>query len=184
MKKIIYIIIIFILFSCESTEAPLEVEYGKTLEGEPFIMGKINRQNLLNYEHSNWFYEEYERFKIPIGWIEKNKTLLNTMSLKLFLGTWCEDSEREVPGILKLIDYSGFDMTKIEMYAVSGEKHTSENYENGLNITNVPTLIFYKNGEEINRFVEFPNISLSEDLESIIQGQPYLNPYHEIQMNE
>ena len=54
----------------------------------------------------------------------------------------------------------------------------------GLNITNVPTLIFYKNGEEMNRFVEFPNISLAEDLETIIQGKPYINPYHEIQVNE
>jgi len=86
--------------------------------------------------------------------------------------------------MLKLIDYSGFDLSKIEMYAVSGEKHTSENYEKDLNITNVPTLIFYINGKEINRFVEFPNISLAKDLETIIQGQPYINPYHEIRLNE
>lgn len=183
MRRIIYILL-FMNFSCETTKAPLKVEYGETLEGDPFIMGKINRQNLLTYEHSKWFQEEYNRYKIPIGWIKKNKNLLNTMNLKLFLGTWCEDSEREVPGMLKLIDFAGFDLSKIEMYAVSGEKNTSEDYEKGLNITNVPTLIFYKNGEEMNRFVEFPNISLAEDLETIIQGKPYINPYHEIQVNE
>ena len=64
------------------------------------------------------------------------------------------------------------------------EKNTNENYEKGLNIINVPTLIFYKNGKEINRFVEFPNISLAKDLEQIIQGKPYKNPYYEIQSNE
>tara|TARA_B100001758_G_scaffold247820_1_gene267516 strand:+ start:4787 stop:5269 length:483 start_codon:yes stop_codon:yes gene_type:complete len=160
------------------------VTHGQTIEGKPFIMGKINRQNLLTYEHSNWFKTEYLNYKIPNGWIEKNENLLNQMELKLFLGTWCEDSEREVPGMLKLLDYSGFDFSNIEMYAVSEEKNTNENYEKGLNIINVPTLIFYKNGKEINRFVEFPNISLAKDLEQIIQGKPYKNPYYEIQSNE
>ena len=70
------------------------------------------------------------------------------------------------------------------MYAVSGEKHTPDNYEKGLNITNVPTLIFYKNGKEINRFVEFPNISLAKDLETIIHGESYKNPYYEILIDE
>jgi len=182
--KIIISIITFVLLGCNSNLSPLPVVHGETIEGEPFIMGKINRQNLLTYEHSKWFSEEYNRYKIPNGWIEKNKASLNEMSLKLFLGTWCEDSEREVPGMLKLIDFSNFDNSKIEIYAVSGEKNTLENYEKGLNITNVPTLIFYKNGKEINRFVEFPNISLAKDLEAIIQGEIYKNPYHEIQLNE
>ena len=183
MKKVIYIII-FILLGCNSSLSPLPIIYGETIEGEPFIMGKINRQNLLIYQHSEWFQEEYNKYKVPIGWVEKNKVLLKKMNLKLFLGTWCEDSEREVPGMLKLIDYSGFDLSKIEMYAVSGEKHTPDNYEKGLNITNVPTLIFYKNGKEINRFVEFPNISLAKDLETIIQGESYKNPYYEILIDE
>ena len=181
---LVLLCIISILSSCESKLTPLKVTHGQTIEGKPFIMGKINRQNLLTYEHSNWFETEYLNYKIPNGWIEKNENLLNQMELKLFLGTWCEDSEREVPGMLKLLDYSGFDFSNIEMYAVSEEKNTNENYENGLNIINVPTLIFYKNGKEINRFVEFPNISLAKDLEQIIQGKPYKNPYYEIQSNE
>ena len=91
MKKVIYII--FILLGCNSSLSPLPIIYGETIEGEPFIMGKINRQNLLIYEHSEWFQEEYNRYKVPIGWVEKNKVLLKKMNLKLFLGTWCEDSE-------------------------------------------------------------------------------------------
>ena len=106
------------------------------------------------------------------------------MSLKLFLGTWCEDSEREVPGMIKLLESSGFDFSKIDIYAVTEEKNTPENYEKDLNIINVPTLIFFKNNKEINRFVEFPNISLAKDLENIIQGKEYKNPYSETNVNE
>ncbi len=185
-RVIFSLIVVFgnIILSCNPDLTPLPVIHGETIEGEPFIMGKINRHNLITYEHSKWFETEYNRYKIPDGWIENNQKQLKEINLKLFLGTWCEDSEREVSGILKLLDFSNFDLSKIEMYAVSDEKHTPENYEKGLKITNVPTLIFYKNGKEINRFVEFPNISLARDLETIIQEKPYKNPYFDIQINE
>ena len=185
-RVIFSLIVVFgnIILSCNPDLTPLPVIHGETIEGEPFIMGKINRHNLITYEHSKWFETEYSRYKIPDGWIENNQKQLKEINLKLFLGTWCEDSEREVSGLLKLLDVSNFDLSKIEMYAVSDEKHTPENYEKGLKITNVPTLIFYKNGKEINRFVEFPNISLARDLETIIQEKPYKNPYFDIQINE
>ena len=41
-----------------------------------------------------------------------------------------------------------------------------------------------KNKKEVNRFVEFPNISLAKDLEDIIQGKEYKNPYSETNVNE
>ena len=86
--------------------------------------------------------------------------------------------------MIKLLESSDFDFSKIEIYAVTEEKYTYENFEKNLNLTNVPTLIFYKNGKEINRFVEFPNISLAKDLENIIQGKKYQNPYSEIKVDE
>ena len=181
MKKIL---IILLLIGCDTTPKPFPVSHGKTLDGIPFITGRINRQNLINYEHSKWFKDEYEKYRVPSGWVERNKGSLNEMSLKLFLGTWCEDSEREVPGIIKLLESSEFNFKNIDIYAVSEEKITPENYEKGLNIVNVPTLIFYKNGKEINRFVEFSNISLAKDLEDIIQGKEYYNPYFGIKINE
>ena len=38
------------------------------------------------------------------------------------MGTWCEDSEREVPAIFKLLDAVNFDQNKIDIYAMSEEK--------------------------------------------------------------
>ncbi|MBN08808.1 MAG: thiol reductase thioredoxin [Flavobacteriaceae bacterium] len=172
------------MIGCNTKLDPFPVKHHQTIDGRPYIVGKINRENLLQYEHSSWFLSEYEKFKVPKDWVKKNSSLLNKMTLKLFLGTWCEDSEREVPGMLKLIDYSGFNYDKLQMFAVSEDKHTPENYEKGLNITNVPTLIFYLNGKEINRFVEFPIVSLTKDLEDIIQGKSYQNPYFQIDINE
>ena len=94
------------------------------------------------------------------------------------MGTWCEDSEREVPAIFKLLDAVNFDQNKIDIYAMSEEKTTPENFENGLNIIKVPTLIFYKNGKELNRFVEFSIVSLEDDIKKIVSGEKYQHAYY------
>ena len=94
------------------------------------------------------------------------------------MGTWCEDSERGVPAIFKLLDAVNFDQNKIDIYAMSEEKTTSENFEKGLNIIKVPTLIFYKDGKELNRFVEFSIVSLKEDIRKIVSGEEYLDAYY------
>ena len=52
-----------------------------------------------------------------------------------------------------------------------------EEFEKGLNITNVPTFIFYKNGKEVNRIVESPRVSLEQDMIDIINGNNYKHIY-------
>ena len=70
------------------------------------------------------------------------------------------------------------DRNKIDVYAMTEEKTTSENFEKGLNIIKVPTLIFYKDGKELNRFVEFSIVSLKEDIRKIVSGEEYLDAYY------
>ena len=60
------------------------------------------------------------------------------------MGTWCDDSQREIPHFFKLLQTLEFDQQHVEMYAMSEEKTTPENFEKGLEIYNVPTIIFFK----------------------------------------
>ena len=52
-------------------------------------------------------------------------------------------------------------------------------YEEKMNLNRVPTIIFYKNGKEVNRFVEFAQESLEEDIAKIVSGKDYKNSYAE-----
>ena len=38
------------------------------------------------------------------------------------MGTWCEDSQREIPHFFKLLQALEFDQKHVEMYAMSEEK--------------------------------------------------------------
>ena len=69
---------------------------------------------------------------------------------------------------------SGNDVTDSKLLEDSS---TPENFEKGWEIFNIPTIIFLKNGIEINRFVEFPVISLESDILKIIKGEHYTHSY-------
>ena len=93
------------------------------------------------------------------------------------MGTWCEDSQRETPNFIKILKQVDFDFNNLELITVNREKITPQGLENGLNITNVPTFIFYKDGKEINRIVEFPIESLEEDMINILTNKDYKHAY-------
>jgi thiol:disulfide interchange protein len=57
-------------------------------------------------------------------------------------------------------------------------KNTDDNYEKGLNIHHVPTIIVYdKNGKEIDRFVEKSRQSFLKDMLKIFQKKDYKDSY-------
>ena len=106
MKKRFYFISLFFLLSCGNNvnQKPLNIKHGKTIDGKVILLGKINRFNLEQSEHIEWFKKEYDYYKLSVQWVESVKNLFGGISLKLFMGTWCEDSEREVPAMFKILD--------------------------------------------------------------------------------
>jgi len=56
-------------------------------------------------------------------------------------------------------------------------KQSPQHEEAGLNIHRVPTIIFNKNGKEINRIVEHPITTLEEDIQNIITVNNYKPNY-------
>ena len=178
MKKFFFIYLIILLAGCGSKQQkPMPTSPVKASSGEMILLGKINKANLQTSNHTPWFNQDYLSVSIDPQWIENLKPYLRGLRIKVFMGTWCEDSQREIPHFFKLLLALEFDQKHVEMYAMSEEKTTPENYEKGWEIYNVPTFIFLKNGNEINRFVEFPVNSLESDITKIIKGESYTHSY-------
>ncbi|AVR45555.1 thiol reductase thioredoxin [Christiangramia fulva] len=142
------------------------------------LLGKFQKEDLMQEPYSSWFtpaYQAYEPDKKAMKTIKKN---IDDYKIKLFMGTWCHDSKRETPRLLKILDEAGFNYDNIEMYAVDYRKNTPSKAEEGLNIKRVPTIIFYKNGKEVNRFVEYAQgKNIEEDIAQIVSGENYKNSY-------
>jgi thiol-disulfide isomerase/thioredoxin len=107
-------------------------------------------------------------FKFPKPVLNDSISLPDdSFEVLIVMGTWCEDSQREVPVFLNLIEVSGW-KCPLRILAVDKSKMSDVSGYNNLNIKYVPTFIFYYKGEEIGRIVESPQKSMKEDIQTII----------------
>jgi thiol-disulfide isomerase/thioredoxin len=150
-----------------------------TYEDSVMLLGKANRKGFQMDAFKDWFNTGYEDYKVDTETAEKLKPLLKDVDITVFMGTWCEDSQRETPHFYKILDAANFDESKLTLITVSEEKTTPQGYEEGKNITNVPTIIFYKNDKELGRIVEYPIESLEKDMFAILSGKDYKHAYAE-----
>ena len=183
MKPLVLILLTFLLVHCANTNTPhytskpMKVETLIGEEGETVILGAMNRANLNTEEFMAWFQLEYDRLIIRKSWVEEHASLVKNLNFKLFLGTWCGDTQRELGGMFKILDALGVNENQIEMYALSEFKDSPLGYEKEYDILNIPTLIFFDKEKELNRIVEFPVESLLEDFSKILKRKPYKDAY-------
>jgi thiol-disulfide isomerase/thioredoxin len=184
MKQLILLFITALLVTqCKSSQTPkysskpMEVKNLIGEEGETVVLGYMNRANLNTEEFMSWFKLEYDRLQIPEQWAEEHAPLVKNLEFKLFLGTWCGDTQRELGGMFKLLDALGVSEDQLEMYAISEAKDSPLGYEKEYEILNIPTLIFFEDGKENNRIVEFPVESMIEDFSKILKKEPYEDAY-------
>ncbi len=153
----------------------------KTEKGLQFLVGPITLEKLQSEPYKDWFKSSYENYTVDESLIKMMKKSLEKYKIKLFLGTWCGDSKREIPRILKILKESKFPMKNLEIIALDRRrgfyKKSPSGEEKGLNIIKVPTLIFFKNNKEVNRIVESPIASLEEDMLAILSGKTYIPNY-------
>jgi len=179
-RTVITLSLLFCLSLCYSqTYNQLEVDD----KGKEKLLGKINRDGLTSNSFKKWFGKSYDNYIPNNKVINTLETSLNDYTIKLFLGTWCGDSKREVPRFYKVLDAVNFPETQLEVIAVDrtpeAYKKSPTGEEKGLNILRVPTFIFYKDGKEINRIVESPHITLEDDIKGILNGN-YKSKYEKI----
>ena len=142
------------------------------------LIGKITINILQKSIHSEWFNKEFESYNVDIETLsgfKNNPEKVNYLTVKIFMGTWCEDSQREVPRFLNILNY--LNVEDYEIIGLDKNKKSPHKFEKGMNIHHVPTFIIYQNEKEINRIIESPIKSLEKDLVDILQVKKYVPNY-------
>lgn len=93
-------------------------------------------------------------------------------SVKIFamFGTWCHDSKRHLPELMKTLEVADNPLIDIEYLAVTKQKNDPEGIAKKLGLKLTPTFIIYYRDKEIGRIVEEPALKLEEDLVQILQS--------------
>lgn len=161
--------------SMNSTYAQSAMNTYTADNGQLVIIGKFPRTSLLQQPFQVWYQYQYQQYKPDSSTLHALKEQQYQYTMQIFLGTWCGDSRREVPRMLKVLDSCGWDSIRLELIFVDGRpehyKQSPQHEEAGKNILRVPTFIIRKDGKEIGRIIETPTISLEADLWKIIREE-------------
>jgi hypothetical protein len=87
------------------------------------------------------------------------------------MGTWCTDSAREVPKLLKISDMlrvSHSTELPMSFFALDRSKSNPADLVRGKNIEKVSTFIYYRGDQELGRIVERPTSLFEDDLLAIV----------------
>ncbi len=192
MKYIYILVLATAFFSCKYNSEKEEVlEINSELKSEinrvvpdsiddgMMLLGNINRDGFKNELFSEWYNENHNEHILDTTTIEALGPKLKKVTIKVFMGTWCSDSQREVPALYKILDAAKFEYSNLSIVAVSHDKDTPDHLEKGMDIQYVPTIIIYKEDKEIGRFVEFAQENLEKDMLAIINEIGYKNSYEE-----
>lgn len=173
MKKIALLFLFSLFLNC----SPI----GKiiTQDNEQMLLGKATKDDLAKAPFDTWFNSGFSEYKPNDEIVNKLKDKVTNITVTIFMGTWCEDSQNQVPDFYKILEACQFKERGITLITMDRNKSTPELFEKGLNITNVPTFIFYEKGIEINRIVESPRVSLEQDMLDILSGKEYKHTYAE-----
>jgi len=123
------------------------------------LLGDIQIQNL--FTEYPLFKSRYDNYEVTD---QINLSDLEDISVVIMFGTWCHDSKREVPKMLRILDSAGVRPEQISLIGVDTKKAEPKGREKLYNLRNTPTLILLKNGKEVGRIIERPNVSLEADL--------------------
>jgi len=149
--------------------------------GMPMLLGIHTKEDLQQPPYQEWFNKNYSDYTVDAAAAGQLKSLLENKHFEIFMGTWCGDSKREVPRMLKLLEYAGVKSSQIKMIMVdnhdSSYKQSPAHEEKNKNIHRVPDLLVYDGENEINRIIESPVVSLEKDLLSIAGKNDYRPHY-------
>ena len=124
--------------------------------------GDISKQALF-LQHPN-FQENFDRYQV----LDAAPKIPDDVSVLIFLGTWCHDSQREVPRMLKILETVGFPQADIKMVTLDFSKNDRLGLAAANEVKFTPTFIFFRQQNEIGRIVEKPATTLENAVSQLL----------------
>jgi thiol-disulfide isomerase/thioredoxin len=160
MKKLLLTVFALTFFSLFSVLVNAD-------SNDDFALGLISETQLLN--DFSGFSKGYQAFSIT----EEERELIaqwpKTLIIDVYFGTWCHDSEREVPKLLKILKANKGITPKL--IALDYQKEDPQQLAKENHIKYTPTIVIYRDEskkEELGRIIERPSKSLIEDIDQLL----------------
>jgi len=162
---------LFLMISLPALAQRAYIVTKDSVDGGKIFKGKVTFENLEKEPSFTWFTKGKEEYTPADKSISLLKFYLRQYSIIVFMGTWCDDSHNILPKLAKVLDYAGYPIAQVTMYGVDRAKTTTGNEQRNYQITNVPTIILFKDNQESGRITETVKTSVEADLAAIIEQE-------------
>jgi len=149
---------------------------------DKIIYGQCSINELGQAPYASWFNTGFDSYIPDPSVIDALKKIsYKELTIEIFFGSWCGDSKREVPRLVKVLSSVSVPEKQIKLIGVGGTdsiyKRSPNGEDKGKGVYRVPTFIIYKAGKELGRINEFPVYTFERDLLAIISGKAYTPNY-------
>lgn len=138
----------------------------------PMLLGEVTVEQLREAPYDAWFNSNYDAYTPRPEIMQAIPRNFEGLDIQIVFGTWCGDSQREVPRLWKTLDAMGWPEDQRRLVAVDRSdeqyKRSPDELEKSLEVYWVPTVAIFEGSEERGRIVEYPNLSLERDLQAIL----------------
>ena len=172
MKAIIVLTILMVIFPLATKGQ--EKEYNVETESvspnvNKILNGPITKEGLRKMPYKIWFNTNYKTYLVDTETLKNiRKKKVRDLKILAFMGTWCHDSNREIPRLIRVMEELGA-ADRLELYGLDVNKTSDKGREKAYDITKTPTIIIMQEGKEIARILEQPEISFEQDLAKILK---------------
>lgn len=168
--SILAIASVTVINSCTAQPNTAKIEEPKELKKEVMLLGEQPISAFEQPPYSSWYDTEFSGYKMDDAAVSQLKSKnLNGYLITAFVGTWCEDSHREFPRLIKILKSANFPESNLHIIAVDRSKTAPNGEEVPFNVHKVPTFIIKKDGKELGRITEYPASGfLEKDLAAIL----------------
>ncbi|HOW24348.1 MAG TPA: thioredoxin family protein [Bacteroidales bacterium] len=168
MKKTIFYLMIGCLWIQPLLGQQLNRVVTDTTLHTEVLIDTSNRAGLTGQVFGAFYQQEYATYSADAEIIRLIGGKLNDYHLTVVMGSWCSDSQEQVPRFIKILDQLHFPEDRMTIICVDRKKKTILTDIQPLNIQLVPTFIFYREGAEAGRIVETPAETLEKDILRIV----------------
>ena len=135
------LLLVVLLLSFATMSGPIHAADAK----KPVLLGVVTRDSLQQEPYAEWFDKNYGDYTPNPGIVAQLEETIGDQQIRVFFGSWCDDSKREVPHLLKVLDTISFPAKNLSLIAVSNAdsmKRQSPNGEElGQEIFRVPVVL-------------------------------------------
>jgi len=128
------------------------------------MVGKVTTSELFISNTS--FSHAFDRLEASAEEIQIIEAWPDNLTVDVYFGTWCHDSQREVPKLLKLLSYNP--KIRINLIALDYQKSDPLGDASSRGVKYTPTIIVMQDNIELGRIVERPKNSLILDFQALL----------------